>query len=199
MTNQTSLCDMEGGTRSVPDTIARPSPAQVLRDRARILARTPQKPPAAGAMLEVLEFSLAKERFAVETEHVCEVCPLKDLTPLPGTPPFVLGLVNVRGHILPVLDLKKFFELPEQGLSDLHRIVVVRGHGLELGLLTDVTLGIRTIPAASLQPSLPTLNGVRADYLKGVTPERLTVLDLSRILSDPRIIVHEYADGGSAT
>ena len=93
--------------------------------------------------------------------------PLRDLTPLPCTPPFVLGIVNVRGRILPVLDLKKFFDLPEQGLTDLHRIILVSGNDLELGLLADVIVGVRSVPADSLQPSLPTLTGIRADYLKG--------------------------------
>ena len=150
--------------------------------------------PEAETFLEVLEFRLAQERYAIETRYVREVYPLKDLTPLPSTPPFVLGIVNVRGRILPVLDLKKFFDLPEQGLTDLHRIILVRGNDLELGLLADVIVGVRSIPVDSLQPSLPTLTGIRADYLKGVTAERLVVLDLDRILTDPKIIVHEEVE-----
>jgi purine-binding chemotaxis protein CheW len=103
----------------------------------------------------------------------------------------VLGIVNVRGHILPVLDLKKFFALPEQGLTDLHCIIVVREHDLEFGLLADLVVGVRSIPLESLQPSLPTLTGIRSEYLKGVTDECLVVLDLARLLADPKIIVHE--------
>jgi len=83
--------------------------AQILRDRAQVLARPPEQAAAADTLFELLEFRLAQERYAVETRYVREVYPLKDLTPLPCTPPFVLGVVNVRGHILPVLDLKKFF------------------------------------------------------------------------------------------
>ncbi len=168
---------------------------QILRARALELARIPQQAPAADTMLELLEFNLAAERFAVETRYVREVYPLKHLTPLPCTPPFVLGIVNVRGRILPVLDIKKFFELPEKGLTDIHRIIFVRGNDLELGLLADVIVGIRSISAGSLQPSLPSLTGIRSDYLKGVTAERLVVLDLARILTDQRIIVHEEVDG----
>jgi purine-binding chemotaxis protein CheW len=167
---------------------------QILRARAQALARTPERALVAGASLEVLEFHLAQERYALEDRWVQEVCPLKELTPLPCTPPFVLGIVNVRGRILPVLDLKKFFDLPEQGLTDLHRIILVRGNDLELGLLADAIVGVRSIPADSLQPSLPTLTGIRGDYLKGVTAERLVVLDLARILADPKIIVHEEVE-----
>ena len=167
---------------------------QILRARAQALARTPECALVAGASLEVLEFRLAQERYALENRWVQEVCPLKELTPLPCTPPFVLGIVNVRGRILPVLDLKKFFDLSEQGLTDLHRIILVRGNDLELGLLADAIVGVRSIPADSLQPSLPTLTGIRGNYLKGVTAERLVVLDLARILADPKIIVHEEVE-----
>jgi purine-binding chemotaxis protein CheW len=142
----------------------------------------------------LLEFRLAQERYGLEDRWVQEVCPLKELTPLPCTPPFVLGIVNVRGRILPVLDVKKFFDLPEQGLTDLHRLILIRGNDLELGLLADVIVGVRSIPADSLQPSLPTLTGIRGDYLKGVTAERLVILDLARILADPKIIVHDEVE-----
>ena len=168
---------------------------RILRARAHALARAPRPAAAAGTVLELLEFRLGSERYALETRHVQDVHPLRELTPLPCTPPFVLGIVNVRGRILPVLDLKKFFDLPERGLTDLHRVILVRGNGLELGLLADVIVGVRSVAADDLQPSLPTLSGIRADYLKGVSVERLVVLDLDRILSDPKIIVHEEVEG----
>ncbi|MEX2271450.1 MAG: chemotaxis protein CheW [Vicinamibacterales bacterium] len=171
-----------------------PDDAQILRARARTLARAAEHAPAAATLLEVLEFRLAEERYAVETRYVREVYPLQDLTPLPCTPPFVLGIVNVRGRIVPVLDLKKFFDLPEEGLTDLHRIILLEGDGLELGLLADATEGVRSIPMDTLQPSLPTLAGVRSEYLKGVTGERVAVLDVRRILADPKIIVHEEVE-----
>lgn len=167
---------------------------RILRERAKILAIPPRQAMAAGAMLELLEFKLASERYALETRHVQDVHPLRDLTPLPGTPAFVLGIVNVRGRILPVLDLKKFFDLPERGLTDLHRIILVRGHDLEFGLLADVIVGVSSVAADSLQPSLPTLTGIRAEYLKGIGADRLVVLAMERILADPKIIVHQEVD-----
>jgi purine-binding chemotaxis protein CheW len=179
----------------VTTTLAEPSAAtQILRARARALARPPEQAPAADTLLELLEFRLAQERCAVEIRHVREVVPLQDLTPVPCTPPFVLGVVNLRGRILPVLDLKKIFELPEQGLTDLNWIVVVRGDDLEFGLLAEAIVGVRAVPVETLQPSLTTLTGIRSDYLKGVTAERLVVLDLARILADPKIVVHEEVE-----
>jgi purine-binding chemotaxis protein CheW len=167
---------------------------QILRARAHVLAQRTKPAPASGTLLEVLEFRLAQERYAVESRYVQEVHPLKDLTTLPCTPAFVLGIVNVRGRIVSVLDFKKFLDLPSKGLTDLHHLVLVRGKDFEVCVLADVIVGVRSIPVDSLQPSLPTLSGVRSDYLKGVTAERLVILDLKRILADPRIIVHDEVE-----
>jgi len=166
-------------------------PKVILRLRARQLARPPQSASPDAPSLEVLEFRLAQERYALEIRHVREVYPLKELTPLPCTPAFISGIVNVRGRIVPVLDLKKFFDLPETGLTDLHCVILLRSDDLDLGLLADVSVGVRSIPLESLQPSLPTLTGIRSEYLKGVTSDRLVVLDAARILADPKIIVQD--------
>ncbi len=165
--------------------------AEILRGRAIALARPPARAPAAETLLDVLEFRLAQETYAMEIRHVREVYPFVALTPLPCTPAFVLGIVNVRGRLLPVFDLKKILGLPEQGITDLHRIILVGNDELEFGLLADVIGSVRAIPMASLQATLPTLAGINADYLKGVTPESVVVLDVDRILSDPKITVNE--------
>jgi purine-binding chemotaxis protein CheW len=171
-----------------------PAARETLRVRALALARPPPGGADARASIEVLEFRLARECYAVETRHVREVHPLGDLTPLPCVPPFVRGIVNVQGRVTPVIDIKKFFDLPDEGLTDLHRMILVGGHGLELGLLADVIVGVRAIPLDSLQASLAALTGIRAEYLKGVTAERLVLLDLDRILADPRIVVDEQVE-----
>lgn len=165
--------------------------ARVLRERATRLARPDGASETPSDALELLEFRLASERYAVETRFVREVHPLRDLTPLPGTPPFVRGIVNLRGRILAVYDLKKFFALPEQGLTDLHRIVVVGTEDFEIGLLADVVTSVRTLSRSALSPPLPTLSAIAAEYLKGVSEERMVVLDLERLLSDPGIVVND--------
>lgn len=164
---------------------------QILKARARVLAREPEEKTVAQESMEVVEFLLASERYAVASSYVREVYPLKELTPLPGTPSFVLGIVNVRGQILSVIELKKFFDLPEKGLTDLNKVIIVRSDHMELGILADAILGVRSIPLQELQPSLPTLTGIRAEYLCGVTKERLVVLDVGKILSDKNIVVRE--------
>lgn len=162
--------------------------AEVLRARARALARPPAVPNT-GTLLDILRFRLAQEHYAIETHWVSEVMPLRDLAPLPGTPPFVRGIVNARGRILPVLDLKRFFDLPETGLTDLHAVVVVQGHDLEFGLLADTVVDVASLAMDNLQPALPTLTGIRADYLRGVAPGPLVVLAMEHVFTDARIII----------
>jgi purine-binding chemotaxis protein CheW len=165
--------------------------ARILRERARALARPTRAETRRDDDLELLELRIADERYAVETRFVVEVHALRDLTPLPGTPAFVRGIVNLRGRIVPVYDLRQLFGLPQQGITDLHRIVLVENHDLDLGLLADVVTGVRVLPRAALAPPPTTVSMIAAEYLAGVSEERLVVLDLDRILNDPGIVVND--------
>jgi purine-binding chemotaxis protein CheW len=163
----------------------------ILQARARLLAQErkgdkglPQSP------LEVVEFLLASEHYGIELRYIREIHALSEFTPLPGTPAFVLGLTNVRGQILSVIDIKKLFDLPEKGLTDLNKVIVVRTHQMELGILADAVLGVRAIALNEFRTSLPTLTGIRAEYLKGITKDPLVVLDMDKILSDEKIVVN---------
>jgi len=164
---------------------------KTLRLRAEALARPVAAPADETEFLEVLEFGLAEERYALETAHVHEVQPLRRLAPIPCTPPFLRGLVHLRGRLVAVIDLKKFFDLPEHGITDLHHVVVLQKSEMDIGLLADTVYGVRMLPRDAVQPPLPTLTGIRADYLKGITAERVVVLDAPRILADPRFIIDE--------
>ena len=167
---------------------------RILRERAQILAREPGKAVAGDQFIEVVEFVLAFESYAIETRYVREVEPLDNLTPLPGTPAFVLGIVNVRGEILSVIDLGKFFELPEQGLTDLNKVIVLESENMLFGILADAVAGVRRIPVGDIQPSLPTLTGIREAYLRGVTPGRTAILDAEKLLTDASIVVQERVE-----
>jgi purine-binding chemotaxis protein CheW len=168
---------------------------RILKARAQALAREPVQAEAANERLEVVEFLLAYEHYAVESRYVREVYPLENLTPLPCTPAFVLGMINLRGEILSVIDIKKFFDLPEKGLTDLNQVIVLQSQDMIFGVLADSILGVRRLPLAEIQPSLPTLTGIREKYLRGVTPERIVVLDAEKLLTDEKIIVQEQVAG----
>lgn len=174
-----------GGLEHSPEQSRR-----ILETRAKDLAKPPARPDDR-ERLEVLVFSLAGETYGVETCHVREVCQLKDLTAVPCTPPFVAGVINLRGRILAVVDLRRFFELPARGLTELNRIIVLAGNDNELGLLADSVDGVRSVLLADLQDGLPTLTGIRERFLKGVSGRMLAVLDGGRLLADAGLKVNE--------
>ncbi len=167
---------------------------RILKTRAQALAREPAKTETTAEHIEVVEFLLAYENYAVESRYVREVTPLESLTPMPCAPAFVLGIVSVRGEIIPVIDIKKFFDLPEQGLTNLNQVIVLQSQDMIFGILADSILGVRHLSCAEIQPSLPTLTGIREKYLRGVTPERIVVLDAEKLLTDENIIVHEVVE-----
>ncbi|GLQ50783.1 chemotaxis protein CheW [Dyella flava] len=163
----------------------------ILMARAQALAAEAGQEEPADECIEVVEFQLAYERYAIESRYVREIYPLESLTPLPCAPPFVLGIINLRGEILSVIDIKVFFELPAQGLTDLNKVIVLQMDSMVLGVLADAVNGVRRVRIGEIQPSLPTLANIRDAYLKGLTESRLVILDGEKLLSDTNIVVNE--------
>ena len=163
----------------------------ILKARAALLARRPMPEAGAGTHLECLEFVLSGESYAIEMPYITQTLPLAQFTPLFCTPGFVLGITNLRGRIISIVDLRRFFELPEVGLSDLNRVIVVSNGSMEFGILADSVVGLRSLPLSELLPPPDALTGIREEFLAGVTADRLALLDIAKILADSRIVVHE--------
>jgi purine-binding chemotaxis protein CheW len=174
-----------GGIRS-PEEIKR-----ILQERARTLAKPVTEAPAPTELLDLLVFSVSGERFGVKAEHVVEVIPLEGLTPVPCTPPFVVGVVNHRGRIFPVLDLRRLLDLPGQGVAEGKRIVAVDAAGMTFGIAAETVVGTVQIAVSGLAPSPTALAGARGAFLTGVTGDMVAVLDLEAVARDPRIVVNE--------
>jgi len=162
-----------------------------LKNRAIAMAQEPEQKRETSTITEIIEFILAAESYGIESAFVREVYPLKDFTPLPGVPTYIFGIINVRGQILPVVDLKKFFNLPEKGLGDLNRVIILRDDQMEFGILADVVHGTQEIELEDIRGVPSTVTGIGEEYLKGVTKERLIVLNAKRLLSDSSIVVNE--------
>ena len=164
----------------------------VLRKRAKKLSREFLKEGSTDEnLLEIVEFRLGPERYGVASLHVGEVVPLREYAIVPCTPPFVAGIINLRGRIVSLVDLKFFFDIPATAISEETRVVVLRSGDMELGILADALVGIRTISLRNLHPPLPTMAGVRSAYLLGVEGEDIAILDGARILRDESLIVDE--------
>ena len=164
---------------------------KILKDRARILAVVPAPAPRDGELIHALQFSLGAETYAVESGHIREVLPLPRVTSLPCVPAFVRGIINVRGRIVSIIDLKSILGLPDTGFIPTSSVIILQSTSIEFGLLADEISGIAAIPLSSIQLSLPALTDVRAEYLKGVTAEGLVLLDAGRLLSDKKLVIDE--------
>lgn len=142
--------------------------ARLAAHEARTRALSAQPGPR-GDDVEVVEFVLGGRHYAVPTAHVVEVRALNTLTPLPCVPRFVSGIMSVQGRIIAVIDLKTFLDVPESGLTDLNKVIILRHEDMEFGVLADVIVGGRWLPPSEMGT--------------------LTLLDLSRMTADPRFTV----------
>ena len=164
---------------------------KILKKRAGLLSREARPIGKKEEQIAMVEFVLAHENYAIESKYISEVYQLKEFTPIPCTPDFVLGVINLRGSILSILNFKKFFDLPDKGIADFNKIIIINSEFNKFGILSDSIIGVRSIRASEIQPPLPTLTGIRKTYLKGILEDRIIVLDAAKIISDPNIIVHE--------
>ncbi len=161
---------------------------EVLQKRAKELSRLHQEE-CDDEYIELVEFTLGAEHYGLELVHVREVYPLHVLTFLPGVPKFVKGITNFRGQIISILDLKVFFELEDLNLSDQTRLIILKSKDMEFAVIADTVIGVCRVPSTQISAGLPALSGKRAEYLKGVGPEGVIVLDALRLLEDPTLVV----------
>jgi len=164
---------------------------RILRDRAQALAKPLEEAPVRTEELELLVFSLAPERYGIETAHVLDVFPLLGLTPVPHTPPFVLGVVNHRGRILPLLDLRRLFQLPGQATAERGRVVAVNAGGMTFGIFADAVAGTALVAVQDVSAHPVTVAGDHRAIFRGVTEQMVAVLDLEALARDRRIMVND--------
>lgn len=135
----------------------------------------------AGSRLTTLTMMLGSERYGIDVMFVRSIRTLPKITPVPGIPHFYRGVVNLRGQIITVLDLQRFFDLPAQ--SSYQELVIVQSNQLEIGLLTTQVQGIEVISTSSIQ----LIESVR--YARGVTPDQLVILDIASLFEDERLVI----------
>lgn len=188
---------------------------EVMDERARALARQPTETTPPGELIELLSFALGQERCAVEACFVRAVTRLGDITPVPGVPAFILGITNLRGNVLTIIDLNGLHALNglhtprgpvSTRMTELSRIIVLGVDADELGILADAVHAFGRVPAIEVlePPGSVTgggdtmgggIGGTWRTLLRGVTRDALVVIDGSMLLADPRLIVdHERLD-----
>jgi chemotaxis signal transduction protein len=172
------------------DDTARDDDRSILAERAARLAR-PESDATPEETAEILRFQLAYRQYAIEMRFVREVILTGEITPVPGTPDFIAGICAVRGQIISLVDLRALFHIPEKGLTDLNRVIVLTDGRLTFGILADTIRGVGTIPLDRVSPpaAVDIRHGQR--YIMGTFTGDLQVIDAAALLSDPAIIIDE--------
>ncbi len=137
-------------------------------------------------LLQLVTFSIGEEEFGVEILKVREIIRMLEITRVPRAPEFVEGVINLRGSVIPILDLRKRFGLVSKDNDKDTRIVVINIHNMTVGFIVDSVSQVLRIPANTVEPPPPVVAGLDSEYIEGVgkLEDRLLILlDLDRLLS----------------
>lgn len=166
--------------------------AEVWAKRAYTLAEPPVSEDSVET-LDLLVFLLNGERYGVEVQYVREIYPLQQITPVPRTPDFVIGVYSARGQLISVINFRAFVGLTAVGINDDSKIIVMHDPTgtMEIGFLADNVEDVTTIVKDEIEPALVTQLGQRARFIQGVAPGMLIVLNMQILLNDPALLVQE--------
>lgn len=200
--------DLGGDARSraaLDDSTSAEMARRVMDERALLLARTPHRAPVSTEVIEIAVFAVSGETYAIETRYIRKIVRLLDLafspvsidlsidvlTPVPGAPEVLAGVINFRGEILAVFDLATFLGLARRELGEKSRIVVLGDARDDLGLLVDEACRTTTLRIDELiEPPASVGEATRA-CIRGVTSEALIVLDGAALPRDRRLFVDQ--------
>ncbi len=140
--------------------------------------------------VKVIVFRLKDEEYGVEVNQVKSIEKLEHITRVPRTPKFVKGVINLRGVVTPIIDLRNRFALEETAYTDSTRVIIVAVGEMEVGLIVDAANDVIDIPVNAIEPPPEVVGGVEAAYLRGVAKlERrlLILLNLDKVLNTDEI------------
>ena len=139
---------------------------------------------------KVIVFSLNGETYGVPVEQVISIEKPLEITRVPNTKPFIKGVMNLRGVILPVVDLLKKFEIGQSVIEEATRLAIVEVDDIRVALIIDSAKDVVDIDSEKIDPVPDIAGGVHAKYLHGVaklSSELLILLNLENILNDSDI------------
>ncbi|MCK4461773.1 MAG: chemotaxis protein CheW [candidate division Zixibacteria bacterium] len=139
----------------------------------------------AGELLQLVSFNIGSEEFGVDILKVQEINRMVEITRVPQAPPYVEGVINLRGKVIPIVDLRKRFNMEEKEYDKNTRIVVVDISGNIMGMVVDSVSEVLRLPANTIEPPPEIVASINSEYIKGVAKleDRLLIfLDLSKVI-----------------
>ncbi len=141
---------------------------------------------AAELLDQLISFSMGNEDYGVDIQTVKEVIRFKAITRLPKAPDFVKGVINLRGDIIPIIDLRERFGMEQKEYTDMTRVIVVEVDGRSIGTVVDSVSHVIRIEEGEIEPPPPCVGKISEEYIRGVgkVDEKLVVLlNIDRILT----------------
>lgn len=160
-----------------PTRVAARSLASVRRDRTA---------ESSEHETQVVTFLLGREEYAIEILQVQEIVMMTEITRMPKAPHFIEGIVNLRGQMIPIIDMRKRLDLAEAINNQDTRIIILNVSDETVGMIVDGVREVLRIPDAAISPPPKMIKGISAEYLRGIgrLGERLLImLDLDKVFS----------------
>jgi len=147
---------------------------------------------------KMIVFSIGSEEYGIEVDYIRTIERMMPITRVPKTPPFVKGVVNLRGVVVPVIHLASRFGLPETEPTDQTRIIMVAVGDLEVGFIVDSANDVIDVPEDRVEAPPEVVGGIRAKYLRGIAKleggRLLVLLNLAEVLNKSEIIQLEQME-----
>lgn len=140
--------------------------------------------------IKVIVFRLKNEEYGVDVNQVRSIERMEHITRVPNTPAFVKGVINLRGVVVPIIDLRNRFGIENQEYDDATRIIIVNVDEMEVGLIVDAANDVIDIPVSAIEPPPKVVGGVEAIYLRGVAKlsnHLLILLNLDKVLNPDEV------------
>jgi purine-binding chemotaxis protein CheW len=136
-------------------------------------------------MLQFVTFKLAGQKYAVEILKVQEINNMKDITPIPNAPVYVEGAINLRGKVIPVLNLRRKFRMEELALAETSKIIIIDVRGTTIGAIVDAVSDVLRISPTVVEPPPAVSSNVKSEFIHGVAKlatELVILLDMDKLL-----------------
>jgi purine-binding chemotaxis protein CheW len=134
---------------------------------------------------QVVAFRLGNETYAMDISYIHEIIRMKEITFVPRAPHYMRGVINLRGRIVPVMDLRARLGLPTHEETAQSRIIVVEANGESIGLIVDAVLEVLRLPEDQIEPPIQADNAENANYVSGLgkTNDKLVLLlDVEKVV-----------------
>lgn len=140
-------------------------------------------------IVQLLMFKLGSQSYGVEINHVQEVSTYKEFTLLPKESSIILGLVNIRGRIFTIFNLKNLFNLSDDLAKTSGRVIILNSGDINLGISVDAINGVISCSSENIKSAVETLSAAEKDYICGVTSEGIGIISLENIVLERKKII----------